>query len=42
MTLTDHLQKERSTEVHYLSRTPKTLGDEWFNPAFLVRAESPQ
>lgn len=42
MTLTDHLQKERRTEVHYLSRTPKTLGDEWFNPAFLVRAESPQ
>jgi hypothetical protein len=42
MTLTDHLQKERSTEVHYLSRTPKTLGDEWFNPAFLIRAESPQ
>ena len=42
MTLTDHLQKERSTEVHYLSRTPKTLGDEWFNPAFLVRAEAPQ
>ena len=42
MTLTDHLQKERRTEVHYLSRTAKTLGDEWFNPAFLVRAESPQ
>ena len=42
MTLTDHLQKERSTEIHYLARTPKTLGDEWFNPAFLVRAESPQ
>jgi hypothetical protein len=42
MTLTDHLQKERSTEVHYLSRTAKTLGDEWFNPAFLVRAEAPQ
>ena len=42
MTLTDHLQKERSTEVHYLSRTPKTLGDEWFNPAFLIRAEAPQ
>ncbi len=42
MTLTDHLQKERSTEVHYLGRTAQTLGDEWFNPAFLVRAEAPQ
>lgn len=42
MTLTDHLQKERRTEVHYLSRIAKTLGDEWFNPAFLIRAESPQ
>ena len=42
MTLTDHLQKERKTEVHYLARTAKTLGDEWFNPAFLVRAEVPQ
>ena len=42
MTLVDHLQKERSTEVHYLARTAQTLGDEWFNPAFLVRAESPQ
>lgn len=42
MTLTDHLQKERSTEIHYLARTAKTLGDEWFNPAFLIRAEVPQ
>jgi hypothetical protein len=42
MTLIDHLQKERSTEVHYLSRTARTLGDEYFNPAFLVRAEVPE
>ena len=42
MTLVDHLQKERRTEVHYLARQARTLGDEWFNPAFLVRAESPQ
>ncbi|MBS1196320.1 MAG: hypothetical protein H6R18_105 [Proteobacteria bacterium] len=39
MTLTDHLQKDRRTEVHYLSRSAKTLSDEYYNPAFLVRAE---
>jgi hypothetical protein len=42
MTLIDHLQKERSTEVHYLSRTDKTLSDDYFNPAFLVRADVTQ
>ncbi len=42
MTLVDHLQKERSTEVHYLSRTDKTLSDDYFNPAFLVRADLTQ
>ncbi len=42
MTLIDHLQKERSTEIHYLSRSAKSLGDEYFNPAFLVRADVPQ
>ncbi|MBI5109866.1 MAG: outer membrane lipoprotein-sorting protein [Rhodocyclales bacterium] len=42
MTLVDHLQKERSTEVHYLSRTDKSLSDDYFNPAFLVRADLPQ
>jgi hypothetical protein len=41
MTLIDHLQKERSTEIHYLSRAAKTLGDEYFNPAFLIRADVP-
>jgi hypothetical protein len=42
MTLIDHLQKDRSTEVHYLSRTDKTLSDDYFNPAFLVRADLKQ
>jgi hypothetical protein len=39
MNLTDRIQRERRTEVHYLARTPKTLGDEYYNPAFLVRAD---
>jgi len=39
MILTDRIQRERRTEVHYLGRTPKTLGDEYYNPAFLVRAD---
>jgi len=42
MTLIDHLQKDRTTEVHYLSRTDKTLSDDYFNPAFLVRADLTQ
>jgi len=42
MTLIDHLQKERTTEVHYLSRTDRTLSDDYFNPAFLVRADLAQ
>jgi hypothetical protein len=42
MTLTDRIQRERRTEVHYLARTPKTLGDEFYNPAFLVRADIEQ
>lgn len=41
MRLADHLQKDRSTEIHYLSRTARSLGEEYFNPAFLVRAEVP-
>jgi hypothetical protein len=40
MTLTDHLQKERSHRGALPVAHAKTLGDEWFNPAFLVRAES--
>jgi len=39
MNLIDRIQRERRTEVHYLARTPKTLGDEYYNPAFLVRAD---
>lgn len=39
MVLTDRLQRERKTEVHYLSRSAKTLGDEYYNPAFLIRAD---
>lgn len=42
MTLIDHLQKERTTEVHYLSRSDKTLSDDYFNPAFLVRSDVAQ
>jgi hypothetical protein len=42
MTLTDRIQRERRTEVHYLARTPKALGDEFYNPAFLVRADIEQ
>jgi len=39
MVLTDKLQRDRQTELHYLARTSKTLPDEYYNPAFLVRAE---
>jgi hypothetical protein len=39
MILTDRIQKERRTELRYLARTRKTLPDEYYNPAFLVRAE---
>ena len=39
MLLTDRLQRERVTEVHYLSRSAKALADEYYNPAFLVRAD---
>ena len=39
MVLTDRLQKDRITEVNYLSRNAKTLPDEYYNPAFLIRAD---
>lgn len=39
MTLVDHLQKERRTEIHYLARSSRTVSDEFYNPAYLVRAE---
>ncbi len=39
MILIDRLQKDRRTELHYLERSRKSLPDEYYNPAFLVRAE---
>jgi hypothetical protein len=39
MILVDRLQKDRRTELRYLERSRKTLPDEYYNPAFLVRAE---
>lgn len=39
MVLTDRLQSGRETEIRYLSRKAKALGDEFYNPAFLIRAE---
>ena len=42
MKLTDRLQRERVTEVHYLSRVPKALPDEYYNPAFLIRSDIEQ
>ena len=42
MILTDRLQRDRVTEVHYLSRSAKTLGNEYYNPAFLIRADIDQ
>ena len=39
MVLTDKLQQDRVTELHYLARRPASLPDEYYNPAFLVRAE---
>lgn len=38
MILTDRIQHDRRTEIRYLERTPKALGPEFYNPAFLVRA----
>lgn len=38
MTLIDRLQDQRSTEIRYVSAAPKALPDEYYNPAFLVRA----
>ena len=39
MTLVDRLQQDRRTEVHYLARSRKALSDEYYKPAFLVRAD---
>jgi hypothetical protein len=42
MILIDRLQKDRRTELRYIERTRKALPDEYYNPAFLVRAEIEQ
>jgi hypothetical protein len=39
MVLTDRIQPGRLTEMHYLSRTAKSLPDEYYNAAFLVRSD---
>ena len=39
MILTDRIQRDRVTEVHYLSRAAKELPDGYYNPAFLVRSD---
>lgn len=39
MRLVDRIQTSRETLVRYLSRKPKTLPDEYFNPMFLSRSE---
>jgi hypothetical protein len=37
MTLQDHIQKNRRTEVTYLSNSAATLPDRFYNPAYLAR-----
>jgi len=39
MRLVDQIQTNRETLVRYVSRKPKTLPDEYFNPMFLSRSE---
>ena len=39
MVLTDKIQTGRQTEMHYLSRAAKSLPDEYYNAAFLVRSD---
>lgn len=39
MRLVDQIQTSRETLVRYLSRKPRTLPDEYFNPMFLSRGE---
>lgn len=40
MVLTDQLGNQRQTRVSYLSRQPRTVPTEWFNPMFLARNPS--
>lgn len=39
MVLTDRIQPGRQTEMHYLSRAARSLPDEYYNAAFLVRSD---
>jgi hypothetical protein len=39
MRLVDQIQTNRETLVRYVSRKPKALPDEYFNPMFLSRSE---
>lgn len=39
MTIDDAIVTNRRTVLHYLSRTAKSVPDEWFNPMFLTRNE---
>ncbi len=40
MVLEDHLANQKATHVRYLSRTPKTVPENWLNPMFLARNPS--
>ncbi len=37
MRLLDQIQTGRETFIHYLSRSPRSLSDEYYNPMFLTR-----
>jgi Outer membrane lipoprotein-sorting protein len=39
MTLTDEIQTGRQTVIRYLKRSPRTIPNEYYNPAFLTRNE---
>jgi Outer membrane lipoprotein-sorting protein len=42
MTLLDQIQTSRKTVIHYLTRSNRTVPDEFYNPAFLTRGELPE
>jgi hypothetical protein len=39
MTLQDRIQTDRETVIRYLARSPRSIGDEFYNPMFLTRHE---
>jgi hypothetical protein len=39
MRIRDEIQTGRETVIQYLTNTPRALGDEYYNPAFLTRHE---